>query len=176
MMTDDVKKDGDAVASQIVGDKLDGYLVGEGEERKGESPVQRHARKTAVVHEPSVLEDLVDGEDRSARAHRSVRRYQEAVKTPSVFSRARADETLLELRRSAELRAGAALYGPEEWERVVGVVTGYLLDVVEGAGFIVRDGAQIMEARRVVGELMKEMRYLPEEGGGYREVNVKEGK
>lgn len=60
-----------------------------------------------------------------------------AIKTPSVFSKAKVDELLLQCRELPtpdKPQKNYAGYSRKEWDTLVDVVAKYLLDVVEGAG------------------------------------------
>ena len=149
-------KAGDDVARQIVGETLDGYLG----ERSGDEA--RDVLEVFEMEEPGVG---WGGGDVAA--------WREAVKTPSVFSRAKVDETLRRMRAKADCSGvSGARFSEDEWAEVVDTVNRYLLDVVEGCGFIVRSAEHIEEIKRSVDETLRGMIYLDEEAGRFRDVVV----
>ena len=80
-------------------------------------------------------------QNRRVTSREEYERMVPAIKTPSVFSKAKVDETLSacrELPTPDKPIKNYAGYSRKEWDLLVDVVSKYLLDVVEGAGLEVK--------------------------------------
>jgi len=120
----------ESAVDKIVRKSLDAYST----EKEGTQvaattsvPKSTYGRKTAT----------------KATASRSVTSYEDyakqvpAIRTPSVFSKAKVDEVLLQCRELPtpdKPQKNYAGYSRKEWDTLVEVVTRYTADVCEGAG------------------------------------------
>ena len=82
-----------------------------------------------------------------------------AIQTPSAFSKAKVDEVLMrcrELPTPDKPQKNYAGYSRKEWDMLVDVVSGYMLDVVEGAGLISKGSMSGATVRKHVSLMMQE--------------------
>lgn len=157
-MTD---KTGEEVVHQLVSDKLDEYLV-------TEAPSEAPPAGAASPEGPSSVDDMWQ-----EWPEFSLEEWSEALKTPSVFSRAKVDETLLDVRARADVSGETgARFSEEDWAILSDTVRRYLLDVVEGCGLIVRSGEHIEEIGQTLDGMLRGMLFLEEKTGRFRELQV----
>jgi len=162
-------KTGEEVVHQLVSEKLDEYIGTASEATPEVTP-----EATARPEEPGSTADV-----RQEWPEFSFEEWSEALKTPSVFSRAKVDKTLQDVRARAHLsEAACARFSEEDWAILSDTVRRYLLDVVEGCGLIVRSGEHIEEIGQTLDEMLRGMLFLDEKDGRFRHVQVRktEGK
>lgn len=98
------------------------------------------------------------------------------AKTPSSYSKPKVEQALLEMRKAPKCDGGKAFYDPNDWREIVGVVSRYVADVVEGGGFIYK-GTQApnLVRQKIANMLAKDFYYLDEETGEYCDISFKVG-
>lgn len=170
-MTNEIERGADAerVAEDLVSGQLDGYMM----PKPKAAPA---ASKRAVWDEPMTdVVPLRPGYGPGMRRMQERREYvarMPAVETPSVFTKAKVDEALRALAGRPGIDGMEAVYRPEDWDVLVSEVTGYLLDVVEGAGLVVKSRFAGGVIRAAVGQALLEQTQHWGSDDRYRKIVV----
>lgn len=136
----------ESVVKKIVSDKLSDYV----EVREAETAKPTAARKTATYKAPAA---------RRVTSYDEYAKRTPAIRTPSVFSKAKVDEKLLrmqELPTPDKPIKNYAGYSREEWDFVLDEASGYLADVLEGAGLVYKGGFSVSHFRKGLSILLQE--------------------
>lgn len=163
---------GDAV-DHIIDKSVDAYL-GKPE------PEHEPALEMEIVPEPELVEEYEAPPEFRSRRRRTRSEKDDyakrvpAIVTPSVLTKARVDAKLVRLRGEFQLRDGRAEIDAAAWDMLVETVMGYLLDVCEGSGMILRSGADADRVRAAVEGMMRDS-FRVNILGEYWDMEVKDG-
>jgi hypothetical protein len=158
MNGDSVEKDltNDSIAGRLMADKLDGYLPEKAaSEAPADDPRGRAPRVRSAGRRADPYADPIGGR-RPATDRRTWLDIQPALATPHVLTRQRADARMAAVRASVRLVDGRAVYDRDVWDLMVGEAVSMMLDVVEGAGLVVKGPGVGVRLRAAVDAALRE--------------------
>jgi hypothetical protein len=153
-------KTADDVARDLMGEKLDGYLVGRGEEPKAKDEEAKSVREDGADKAPGygqfrtrrlTAKPGPKPEPRPPVDRKTWLKLQPALATPHLLSRQRADEKLVELRQRVRLEEDLAVIARADFEAVVREAVALALDYLEGAGLVATGGEASEKLRQKLG-------------------------
>lgn len=172
-------KDADKIAREMIEGSFEELMGGlpHVEDMPEPTPEEKAARKrggrrstTASGHGRRTL--IAPEEEAGVTGREDWRRLVPSSETPHVYSVLRADERLRSVRRRVRVKDGVATFDADAWAFLVGEVARVMLDVAEGGGLVVKDGAVLAKARVVVARLMREDMRFAGDDGAYSKVAI----
>lgn len=140
-------KQADEVVKEITRSKLSDY----GLEETREAPTAKTIAPRKTYTPRYTPKPATSAEDYA-------KRYP-AIQTPSVLSKAKVEQVLLDCRELPtpdKPQKNYAGYSRQEWDKLVEVVTHYTLDVVEGAGLVSKGAMAGAVVRKHVSLMLQE--------------------